>query len=109
MSNIGKSDANTSYARNDECSDSAGDRKCDELKTENSVTVTSAKQDIFNKARCCGEYLAANNVLPELRLLMCDLSEKDPDYLITRIRELQKKIEYTEKMNWLCKWNNFIL
>lgn len=104
MSNIGKSEVNTSYSRNDECSVSASDKKC-ELKTENFVAVTSAKQDIFNKARCA-QYSVNSYVGPDLKLLMCDLTEKDPDYLLKTITELQTKIEYTEKMNWLCKWKH---
>lgn len=102
MSNIGKSEVNTS---NDECSVSASGRKC-ELKTENNVTVTSnGKQDIFNKARCFGGYSQYSSVVPDVKLSMCDLSEKNPELLISAIKELQRKIEYTEKMNWLCKWN----
>lgn len=105
MSDIEKSEVNTS--RNDECSVSASGRKC-ELKTENVVIVASnGKQDIFSKARCCGggyDY-SLNNVVPEVKLSMCELSEKNPEFLISTIKELQRKIEYTEKMNWLCKWN----
>lgn len=106
MSNIGKAEVNTSYTGNDECSDSG--RKC-ELKTEHSsVTVTNnGKQDIFNKARCCGGEYSLNNIMQDVKLSMCDLSEKNPEFLISTIKELQRKIEYTEKMNWLCKWKLF--
>ncbi len=103
MSNIGKSEVNISYSRNDECSvsDSGGGNdngKC-ELQTENIVPVTSnGKQDIFNRARCCG-HLNSN-----VKISISDLSEKNPEFLISTIKELQKKIEYTEKMNWLCKY-----
>lgn len=103
MSNIGKTEVNTSYTGNDDSG-----RKC-ELKTENnSVTVTNnGKQDIFNRARCCGGEYSLNNIMQDVKLSMCDLSEKNPEFLISTIKELQRKIEYTEKMNWLCKWKLF--
>lgn len=104
MNNIEKSEVNTSYSRNDECSVSASDRKC-EVKTENTATVTSnGKQNLFNKGRC-GGYLLSSDAVPDVKLPMCDLSDKDPDFLLATIKELQKKIVYTERMNWLCKLN----
>lgn len=103
MSNIGKSEVNTSYSRNDECSVGGSGKKC-EL-TDNIVTVNSnGKQDVYHRSRCCAQYsMNVSNAVPEVKLSACDLADKDPDFLINTIKELQKKIEYTEKMNWLCK------
>lgn len=107
MSNGGKSEVNTSNARNDESCNSG--KKCEVQQTETIVTVTSnGKSDrMLNKVKCCGEQTM--HTIPDVKLSMCDLSEANPEFLISTIKELQRKIEYTEKMNWLCKFEHRIL
>lgn len=91
MSNITKSEVNTSYPRNDDVNSSGG-KKCD-LLTDSSTTATSN-----------GEQEKRNKVWSDVRLSIDDLSDKNPEFLVSTIKELQKRIEYTEKMNWLCKY-----
>lgn len=111
MSNSGKSDVSTSNSRNDErCSASASSgRKC-EMQTETVVSVTSngIPDRILNKVQCCGEQTTMHTV-PDVKISLCDLSEAKPEFLISTIKELQRKIEYTEKMNWLCKLKIILL
>ncbi|KAJ6634640.1 High affinity cGMP-specific 3',5'-cyclic phosphodiesterase 9A, partial [Pseudolycoriella hygida] len=67
--------------------------------------TSNGKQDSFNALRCGNVYTLNSNVLSEVKLSTCDLSDKDPEFLISTIKELQRKIDYTEKMNWLCLSN----
>lgn len=93
-------EVNTSYSNSDE--NSVSDAKNCELQTDNIVTVTSnGKQEKTNK--WCDESPSNSNVWPDIKLSIGDLSDKNPEFLLATIKELHRRIEYTEKMNWLCE------